>query len=178
MLETIVCCLLNSIFVNVLNLYGGNESGPGNWAIQELGACDVEYPSDLYLSRQEVNSTADVFDGILNLPDGIDDSFSVTLKYNRLDGGADERATSETYSQFIYRYTKNTDQGQCHEASETYPFYYPIPPDEYQFSDYVYSYKDYQLPTEGIYGTYRVRSYLVQGQNTVGCTQITISFTE
>ncbi|XP_059050369.1 uncharacterized protein LOC131845337 [Achroia grisella] len=179
MLPTIVCSLLNTIFVTTLSLYRGLPQGPGQWSVEEIGGnCGiVPYPSSLVLARETLNSTADIYDGSLRLPYGIDNTYSITLRYTKLDsGGADNRVSSQTYGQFLYRYTVNTNIGQCRRTAETYPFYFPIPAGNYRFTDYVYNYKDYYLPTVGIYGVYRVTALLVRGQQTLGCTILKIAF--
>ncbi|XP_052748374.1 uncharacterized protein LOC113510907 [Galleria mellonella] len=177
MLETIFCCLLNTIFLGTFNLYNGLAQGPGQWSVKEVGSCDVQYPSNLYLSQATVNTTADQYDGVMNLPYGIDNTFSMTLYYTKLDADRpDTRALSQSFGQFLYRFTVNTDRGQCRLAAETHPFYFPVPRNNYKFDDYVYKYQDYHLPTVGIYGTYKVNAYLVRGQQIHGCSLLTVQF--
>ncbi|XP_052748373.1 uncharacterized protein LOC116413775 [Galleria mellonella] len=175
MIKIVFCSLLTSMFTSTLDLYAGDESGPGSWSVDSVGSCATRYPSNFYMTLHKPNSTAGEFNGTLYLPDGIDDYFSVTYEYTKLDG-ADHRVRSSAYRPFIYEYTKDAIDGQCHTAAETYPFYFPIPPGLYLFNDYIYHYKDTQLPAEGVYGTFDIYGYLNHRQERVGCMKLRISF--
>ncbi|KAM3955639.1 uncharacterized protein ACR2FA_010438 [Aphomia sociella] len=179
MLATIFCSILNAVIVFTPPLYIGYTRGPGKWSLEVIEVCP-DYPSNLHLTRTKLNSTADCFSGTIKLPKGIHDSNSIGFKFTRLESTPPlTRYLSQSYRPFIYKYTKYSDKGQCHVASETYPFIHPLPPGDYTFDNFVYHYVDDELPTIGAYGTYDVTVHLYNKcHKIVGCLRLLIAFSK
>ncbi|XP_028170102.1 uncharacterized protein LOC114359792 isoform X2 [Ostrinia furnacalis] len=155
-------CVLPSVLV-----------GPGSWMVIHVEHCvdNDKYPYQFQFNRRKVNRTHDGFSGWMYLDRDLDETFGVRVEIcKHVDGGCKPSLLlkDDCYCNFAEKYAKENIE-DCLVTSMDMS-----PRGNHSISNYVFNYAE--LPDQGMYGKLGVEVYILDGDEKIGCVQLTVNF--
>ncbi|XP_073954475.1 uncharacterized protein [Choristoneura fumiferana] len=173
--------LLGFIASNFLVVRGNEKMvGPGKWSVINIMKCDEDATMVLKfeINRRKINRTHDGFNAKMNLEETIDENYALRVdicKY--VDGGCKpyQVMMEDSFERFVKKYASNNLKDVLTKADIDPPDF-PVPQGEHELKNYVFNYDE--LPTDGPYGEYGSKAFMIKDGIERGCVYIHAKFEE
>ncbi|XP_049697574.2 uncharacterized protein LOC110383491 [Helicoverpa armigera] len=171
--------LFCGVLCSITLVIRAGDMGPGVWSVHFIKKCEEEVHKFKFdIVQKKINRTHDGFNADLILEETFNSDFGVRIdicKY--VDGGCKQYQvlSDDCFVNFVNKYAENNVRN-CLEIAGVDPPEFPIKEGEYHVTGYEFDYSE--LPSDGMYGIYCARAFILRGSQETGCVEIHVEFKE
>ncbi|XP_035443135.2 uncharacterized protein LOC118271236 [Spodoptera frugiperda] len=170
-------CVILGLACVLLQVAADDDFGPGTWKVHFIEKCDQHNHKFIFdIKQKKINRTHDGFNGNLILDEDFDEFFGVRIDIcKHVDGGCKQYQvlSDDCFINFVNKYAEENAKVALTFAGVVPPEF-PVHSGNYELNDYIFDYSE--LPSDGWYGYFCAKAFVLQGSEEVGCVEIHVEF--